>query len=367
MNESTVDVSGSRILVVDDLPDNVDVLRQALEVAEYQVMVAPSGELALNLAERFTPDLILLDVVMPGLDGFETCLRLKQAESTRDIPIIFLTARTESADIVKGFELGAADYVTKPFNKAELLARVQTHLTLKEQRDTILRQHVEQKELLHILCHDLTNPLGSIRGLMELVLEEPDELAECGPRIIKGADIGLDIIRLVRQMRALEEGKVALARVDLHQAVRTAADMLHTRLEAKELRLDIQVDAEIQVSAESTSLVNCVISNLLTNAIKFSYPGSAIGLQAERVDDRVTVSLRDRGMGMPPALVKDLFDMSKATSRPGTGGEQGTGFGMPLVAKFVESYGGRIEVFSTDEKVDPQGHGTEVKLTFRSG
>ena len=128
MNELPVDVSGSRILVVDDVPANVDVLRQALEAARYQVMVATSGEMALDLAGRFLPDLILLDVTMPGLDGFETCRRLKQEESTQAIPVIFLTARDDTADLVEGFRAGGVDYVVKPFQKEEVLVRVQTHL-----------------------------------------------------------------------------------------------------------------------------------------------------------------------------------------------------------------------------------------------
>ena len=128
MHENTVDLSDAQILVVDDEPTNIDVLCQALEVADYQVMVASSGAVALDLAARYVPDLVLLDVVMPGMDGFEVCRRLKQAEATRSIPIIFLTGRDDTAALVEGFRAGGVDYVIKPFQEEEVLVRIHNHL-----------------------------------------------------------------------------------------------------------------------------------------------------------------------------------------------------------------------------------------------
>ena len=139
MSELPEELSGPRILVVDDEPANIEVLCQSLEVAGYQVMVAPSGAVALDLAERFVPDLILLDVVMPGLDGFTVCRRLKQAENTESIPVLFLTARDDTADLVEGFNAGGVDYVVKPFRKEEVLIRIRTHLE-KARLERELRQ-----------------------------------------------------------------------------------------------------------------------------------------------------------------------------------------------------------------------------------
>jgi class 3 adenylate cyclase len=131
----------SRILIVDDTPANIQALSGTLKDKGYQISVATNGRQALEVVGRMWPDLILLDVMMPEMDGFETCRRLKESDATRDIPVIFLTARTETADIVKGFELGALDYVSKPFNAHELLARVNTHLTID-------RLHRENERLL---------------------------------------------------------------------------------------------------------------------------------------------------------------------------------------------------------------------------
>lgn len=141
----TEEKKGDRILIVDDTLQNIQVLGTVLREQQYQINVAQNGLQALELVAKVIPDLILLDIMMPELDGFETCERLKADEKTRDIPIIFLTAKTETDDIVRGFELGAVDYVTKPFNPTELLARVRTHLTMQRLRRE-LKVYNEQLE-----------------------------------------------------------------------------------------------------------------------------------------------------------------------------------------------------------------------------
>ena len=117
-----------KILIVDDIPENLNLLRQSLEAAGYDLLFATSGEVALNIAARAAPDLILLDIIMPGIDGFETCRRLKSDKTTQDIPVIFITAKDETKEVVEGFRIGGVDYIIKPFEKEEILARVETHL-----------------------------------------------------------------------------------------------------------------------------------------------------------------------------------------------------------------------------------------------
>jgi DNA-binding response OmpR family regulator len=147
MKKIDVDLKGSKVLVVDDLPDNLDVLCRSLEDTGYNVMVATDGESALQVADYARPDLILLDVMMPGIDGYEACRRLKRAPKTQEIPVIFLTARDETAGIVEGFQAGGVDYVTKPFKKEELLVRIRTHLTLSLLARNLaeLNAHLEEK------------------------------------------------------------------------------------------------------------------------------------------------------------------------------------------------------------------------------
>ena len=144
MNETSLDLRGARVLIIDDTPANLDVLRQALEMAGYRILVAPNGALGLDIAAQAAPDLILLDVMMPGLDGFATCRRLKGEPATRDIPVIFLSARGETGDIIQGFAVGGVDYIVKPFQKEEVLTRVRTHL----EKARLTRELTEQKREL---------------------------------------------------------------------------------------------------------------------------------------------------------------------------------------------------------------------------
>ena len=131
MNQNSIERKDSKILIVDDIPANLNVLCQALETEGYKIVAATSGTVALQIAHRTQPDLILLDIMMPEMDGFETCRRLKADASTAEIPVIFITAKDEMSSVVKGFEVGGVDYITKPFRHEEVRARVQTHLTIK--------------------------------------------------------------------------------------------------------------------------------------------------------------------------------------------------------------------------------------------
>jgi len=152
------------ILIVDDNPRNLRLLGNVLVKNGYDPAACLSGKEALAYLQKKTPDLIFLDIMMPEMDGYEVCTVLKKEVETRDIPVIFLTAKVEVDDIIKGFNCGGVDYVTKPFNPVELIARMKTHPELKRSREVIVEQDHEKKELIHLLCHDLTNPLASIKS-----------------------------------------------------------------------------------------------------------------------------------------------------------------------------------------------------------
>ncbi len=351
-----------RILVVDDQPANIEIVAEIFEDT-FEVLFATDGEKALDLASTGRPDLILLDVMMPGLDGYEVCRRLKDNPATHAIPVIFVTAMNDEANETKGFELGAVDYIAKPFLPAVVRARVQTHLELARARKTIEQTSVQRREMLHVLCHDLANPLGGIAGLLE-VIETFEDYQTYKPHLVSSAQNGLDIIDMVRSMQALETGKFRIGPVNLAASIVQSRNMLHSKLAAKEICLDVNAPDDIAVMAESTSLVNSVLNNLLTNAIKFSHPGGTIRLETADRDGQVTLSVRDYGVGMPPDLCAALFDLKKNTSRTGTAGEIGTGFGMPLVQRFMNAYGGDIRVLSNELSAAPDNPGTEILLSF---
>ena len=356
--------SKAEILAVDDTPMNLDIILETLD-DEYEISISSDGKEALEVLETTIPDLILLDIMMPGMDGFEVCSILKKDERLKDIPVIFLTALNSTEDVVKGLSLGAVDYVYKPFNPEELRSRVRTHIELKRSREEIIRQNFEQKELLHVLCHDLANPFTSILGVLSILEDDlPDELDYYFKLLESAANNGTEVINLVRQMRQASEKGIDLESLNLKEMLEESITMLRQRITDKKLDVKMKVDQSLQVQGEKTSLINSVLNNLMTNAIKFSYAGEKIRIAAEEKGNGIVLSIRDYGMGMPEEIRDNLFDISKNISRNGTDGEKGTGFGMPTVKKFMELYGGSLEVSSLDEKSSPQDHGSSMILTF---
>lgn len=350
------------LLLVDDTPANITILVDLLK-ADFDLKVATRGAQALQICAKVPHlDLILLDVMMPEMDGYEVCETLRATPATRDIPVIFLTAKTELDDIVHGFEIGANDYVTKPFRPAELLARVRTHLMVRAQQREIEEKSTELKEMLHIVCHDVANQFAVANLSLELVAKNPEQnTSRFLPRIEAAVKNGIGLTNLVREMRRSEDKQLTLQPVALRDAFAESLLLIGSRAEEKKLAVNVDVP-EVNVSAEPSALINSVISNIFTNAVKFSHEGGTIDVSGEVQNGMVCVSIRDHGIGMPPSVLEHLFDITKSTSRKGTSGEKGTGFGMPLMHKFVTQFGGKVEVVAREAEDHPDDHGTEFKI-----
>jgi len=368
MSTESASASSSRpcLLLVDDTPANIDVLVGVLK-ADYTLKVANRGAKALKICEGSEPiDLILLDVMMPEMDGFEVCRVLRATPATKDVPIIFLTAKTDTDDIVQGFELGANDYLTKPFRPAELIARVKTHLMVRAQQREIQKKNIELKETLQLVCHDVANQFAVIGMSIELLQNHPGQSFERFlPRIAAATRNGSALTSLVRDMRRAEDKGVVLEPVSVRAAFDEALLLAEDRVNKKELRVVADLP-DIRVLAEPASLTNSVFGNVLSNAIKFSARGDVIEISAEAGPGTVCVRMRDHGIGMPPAFLENLFDVGHSHSRKGTDGEKGTGFGMPLMRKFVLQYGGDVKVVSRDQATHPDDHGTEFLITLKT-
>jgi two-component system sensor histidine kinase/response regulator len=353
------------ILVVDDTPESLAIAVNCLQT-DYHVKVARSGARALQVAASVPhPDLVLLDIMMPEMDGYEVCRVFKANPDLAHIPVIFLSAKSETDDVIHAFSVGAADYVSKPFWLEELQARVRTHLEIKRAQDVIRQKNEEQREMLHMLCHDLANPFTNIISVLDVVGDDEAAIGEYVPLLRSSARSGIEVIDLVRLMRAVEEKPLPLGPVDLARVVAESLGTLTSQIREKDVRMDTDVPAGTVVLAERVSLGNSVLNNLLTNAIKFSHPGGTVELTAVPAEGMVRITVRDHGVGMPPSLLADLFDVRKTTSRPGTSGEKGTGFGMPLMRKLVTVYGGSIEVASKEQAEGVSDHGTEVLVVLR--
>ena len=341
---------GAMILVVDDIARNLQLLGSILTSKGFEVLFATSGESALERLDARAPDLILLDLMMPGMDGMEVCRRVKSSPKTMDIPIIILTAANDAENAAKALSQGAVDYIFKPFNTAELLARVRTHVALKRIRDELHRIIIQKNELLSGVAHDLKNPISSIRFsalmLRDEGLREPDPRAELVDSIIESCDNALEVIqlRLTRNARLLHLEHVNLAPVELLDSL---AQVIQENLPAayhKQLDLDLDFDDSVShVEADREALYR-VLNNLISNAIKFSPAGRRILVKVSAANDREFVRLNviDEGPGLSPEDIEHLYEPYRRLSAQPTGGESSTGLGLSITHQLVTRMQGRI-------------------------
>ena len=359
--------SKQKVAIIDDSAFNRKLIRSLLSEADYEVTEAADAEAGIALVNKSCPDLVILDVTMPGMDGYEACEKLKGDDKTRDIPVIFLTGRTDKEDIVKGFASGAVDYITLPFCREELLSRVRTQIDLSQGRQAMAAIKDDYGQLLQMTCHDLLNPLSHIKFIFDAEEDSPGIFEDMKNDVRGAVENSIDIIEVVRKMRSISsEGKdLDLEAVCVGTAAMNQSHMLRERFRGKGIDLTIDIEEGIHVVAEGTSFINSVLNNLLTNALKFSHPGSAVVLSARHEDGRVHITVKDSGIGMSERLLEDLFKMDAVTKREGTAGEKGTGYGMRLVKRFVDAYGGSIEVSSKEQAEGVTDHGTSVTLSLK--
>ena len=366
--------SHGTVLVVDDNEQIRELAEDILEDAGFHVVLATNGEEGLEMAKDHKPDVILLDRMMPGMSGDELCKILKADNELKRSKIVILSARASTQDKVAGLSFGADDYLTKPYQPEELVARVKVHCNTKTAEDALQKAKEDTETLLHVLCHDLVNPLTAIDMMVELAQrlsgQEVEESNELWKKVKTATLQIIDIIDHVREMRALESGKkkIELMPVPLADVLEAVNSNFQSKLAEKEIQLNIHTDqseAPYYVMAEPVSLTHNVVSNLISNGIKFSYRGSQINVTVKPAGDSVHIEVTDHGIGMPPELANSIFRPEEPTTRRGTEKEKGTGFGMPLVKKYVDLYGGRIDIESRAEQDSPDSHGTAVHLYLR--
>ncbi len=351
--------SQARILVVDDITRNLQVVGTMLRNAGYEVMPTTSGEQALARVQVQVPDLILLDLMMPGIDGLEVCRRLKAEAGTAQVPVIFLTASNEMEHLVQGFEVGAVDYVTKPFNPPELLARVRTHVELKRARQRLRELNDEKNEFMGIVAHDLRNPLGAINGYSELIVEESapgaaaepggwernrKEIHECAARIQTTSRRMAEMVQNLLDANRIERGefKLTLAPTDLSALLGSAVENFIPRAAAKRQAFECHRDPVPVLVVADPNVLAQVLENLISNAVKYSPAGMEISVRLRVLDSVVRLEVQDRGPGLSAEDQKKLFGKFARLSAKPTGGEHSTGLGLSIVKKMVEAMNGRV-------------------------
>ncbi|MCH9828212.1 MAG: hybrid sensor histidine kinase/response regulator [Gammaproteobacteria bacterium] len=331
------------ILVVDDQPANVQAVAALLARDGYDVMPALSGEQALERSAKRLPSLVLLDMRMPRMDGFEVCARLREDPRTADVPVIFLTAAHERETLVEAFRKGAVDYVTKPFVAEELLARVRTHLELKRARDHLALLAQERADLTQIVAHDLKNPLAGILFALDMVERGGPELEE-GVRNIRGSvDRCLSFIDnyLGRWANSQEQRSVELAPMRFGAVLKASVRDLELNAQRKNMRIGLAVEDDPEVIGNPTA-VRHVIDNLLSNALRYAPEDTAIDVRCAVGRSGMTVvSVSDRGPGVPAERRPQLF---KRYSR-GDGSDtvqHSSGLGLAISKEEIERMNGHI-------------------------
>lgn len=346
----------SLIMVVDDQPQNVKLVSDLLSVAMgYEVLKADSGQAALELLTTKVPDLILLDVLMPELDGVETCKLIKENPELADIPIIFLSAADDKNLIVQALESGGVDYVTKPFSRAELLTRVRTHLALKMARDSLKALAEDKDELLGILTHDLKNHLGGMQMSAQLLhdrLQRHPTDDKCEHLVDNILLNTTQMLAFVKEFLAnsLTERTIQFSpeTVNLAQAANHAVRQYQLAAERKEIEFVCELDtANSNVEADPTALKQ-ILDNLISNAIKFSPSNRKIHITVAPVKgDCVECMVKDEGPGFTDQDKQHMFRRyARLTARP-TAGEPSTGLGLSIVKKLVEAMHGHLRLEST--------------------
>jgi two-component system sensor histidine kinase/response regulator len=337
--------------VVDDVPRNLQLLGGILEARHFEVMLADNGEAALARVGARRPDLILLDLMMPGLDGMEVCRRLKDDPKTADIPVVFLTAANEAELAADAIGSGAVDYITRPFHTAELVARVRTHVTLKRTRDELHRIIAQKNELMSAVAHDLKNPISAVRFSALLLQDQgvvaPDPRAELVDEIVRSCDGVLDFIqqRLEQSARAVHLELVHVVALDLIEVLNVVVSQNLPAASKKNIALHVELPADgaIEVMGDHGAL-NRVLNNLVSNAIKFSPSGRRVlvAVRRDELGEHVRTEVHDQGPGLTDEDRKHLFTPYRRLSAQPTGGESSTGLGLSIARELTEKMHGAI-------------------------
>ena len=372
--ESKINRSDYKILIVDDVMSNVLLLKILLTNEKFQVCTANCGNACIEQARKEHPDLILLDVMMPDISGFDTAVIMKKDPDLKEIPIIFLTALNTPADLVKGFQVGASDFLTKPFNKEELVMRVMQQISLVAAKRIIERPNEELRTTLNnrdkmysVIAHDLRSPMASIRMVLNLVVasSSPDvvgpELYALLDQANRESEEVHDLLDNLLKWTKSQTGRLNVVQqdLDLNDIIPGVVEIFEMIAQTKNIKLNLnRTDEPLKVFADN-DMLKTVIRNFMSNAIKFSPEGSSIDIIMAAEGDFAKVSVRDHGVGIAADRIDTIFHKGETTY--GTGGEEGSGLGLQLCQDFARKNGGDCTV----ESVEGEGSTFSVLIPLK--
>lgn len=355
-NENLSEKYIPNILIVDDVPANLKVLGGILKSEGYKIRPVLNGELALQVAQKEKPDLILLDIMMPGMDGYEVCRQLNANPQLKNIPVIFISALSDTKDMVKAFSLGGVDYVTKPFQAEEVSARIAIHLKICRQSKELKELNATKDKFFSIIAHDLRGPIGNMMQISEFIagkgnvdddtlysfLESQKELSKNTFQLLE------NLLNWARSNTNQIEFRPEI--LDVNSLIEACIEDIKIQATGKNITISVNYFAQCQVIADE-NMVRLIIRNLLSNAIKFTPKGGMISILTNSGENNtVVIAVKDTGIGMTPKIHDNLFRIDVNSSRYGTDGESSSGLGLLLCKEFVKKHGGEIWVESEEGK-----------------
>jgi signal transduction histidine kinase len=367
------------ILIVDDTPANLDAISTVLSDAGYEIAIATSGERALQNLQRQSPDLILLDVRMPGIDGFETCDRIKANPKTCNIPIVFMTSIIDLSNKIKGFNCGAVDYISKPFQEQEILARVKTHIQLRRLTQNLEQQvaaqtaslrianaaleqaNISKRSFLSTMSQEIRTPIDDILRLAERLQEQtsgtlnPQQVDDLA-KIEHNGNHLLSLINNTLKLANIESGqlKLDLDLIAIEDLCRSCLVAIQSLADRKNIKLILNIEPNLpQISIDERQMRQ-VILNLLNNGIKFTAAGSvtlsvtkAMLTDSENIPG-IRIAIADTGIGINSENIKQLFQPFVQIANLLGERQEGNGLGLILAKQIVELHNGQISVYSTE-------------------
>lgn len=380
MNKTT-----DKILIVDDVSKNIQILGNILSLKKFQIAYAQSGQQALDICKTQDFDLILLDIMMPGMDGYEVCKRFKKNPSTSEIPIIFLTAKADMDSIIKGFDMGGQDYITKPFNAAELMARVDNHLLIKRQREQLklMNNHLEdlvkertqeleianrqlsildqaKSNFLLIISHEIRTPLNGVIGLTELLdktnidknqREYLNYLKDVSARLVKFSDTALLITSLKVNKQVPE-----ILPVSVNQLIADSIIEFHKNNSDSSLQIINNMPPENLLIKVNSDLMKTCFLSIIENSSKFAGDNAHLEISANISDGTISLKFYDNGPGFSNSAIDHLFELFSAGDILHA---EGTGLGLATAKLILDAHEGSIDV----KNAEPGG--AEVNIKFK--
>ena len=345
-----------KLLVVDDVQTNVLLLKALLGKEGYGILVANNGQEALEVIRNENPDLILLDVMMPGMDGFEVAERLKSEEFRCEIPIIFLTALDDTQSIVNGFKLGVGDFISKPFRKEELMVRIKHQLSLVaarriiEEKNEELRKTIAGRDKMYsVIAHDLRSPMASMKMLSNTIMMSVEK-DKIDPDIFdmlemsnKTSEEVFSLLDNLLKWTKSQLGKLTVIpqKLDISGLADGVVEVMNSVAEVKHIKL-IRTDHESFFVYVDIEMIKSILRNLISNAVKFSNPDSEIKVGIKAEDGKVIVSVTDSGKGIKKEDQHKLLKDSTHFTTYGTNSEEGSGLGLLLCRDFARKNGGEL-------------------------